>query len=81
MKIENGFANGLLAAYRPEQTNQAKQFSGNADQSTFSQADAVQLSAESLVQFDAQSPLATDAVPPDDPLTGRPGSGGSGGAG
>ncbi|CAM2009598.1 hypothetical protein APED_23300 [Acanthopleuribacter pedis] len=83
MRIEGGFVNSPLAAYRSENTNQTKLSNENTGQATALQTDTVQLSQESLKQFDSQpTPTATsDAIPPNEPLTGKPGSGGGNGGG
>lgn len=82
MRIEGGFANSPLSAYRSVQAGQTNPVGTATEPSAFPQDDQVQLSKEGVAQFDAQSTLASEAaMPPNEPLTGNGGSGGDGGSG
>ena len=75
MRIEGGFANNPLAAYRTETTGQTKPAETSL-QTELSPSDGVELSIEGLAQFDALAASTNESFPPEEPLTGNGGSGG-----
>ncbi|CAM2009600.1 hypothetical protein [Acanthopleuribacter pedis] len=77
MRIEGGLQSSPLAAYRSEITSQTKVTEANLA-TAFPQADAVQLSDEGINQFETLPSLASEAFPPEEPLTGNGGGGGNG---